>query len=223
MPHIKAGVRWFHLHVCGTSTVEFGTNTETQKPQRCSVFEKGGMRWSLCATDRCFKNGLMSAFFRAGQVWYLSGLQLYTTAAQMVTSAAERQSHADHAGAPMQTMPVHQTYSATMHQSEHCLLKLDANCLSGRRCRWSGAGAWTSRACGRRSSGWRQATGCTSSPRAPAPPTAARLASCGAAQLLIFRALPGCCNACSNTMCFSGTAAQLGPSCAASCRARPTR
>jgi hypothetical protein len=26
------------------------------------------MRWSLCATDRCFKNGLMSAFFRAGQV-----------------------------------------------------------------------------------------------------------------------------------------------------------
>lgn len=32
-----------------------------------SVFEKGGMRWSLCATDRCFKNGLMSAFFRAGQ------------------------------------------------------------------------------------------------------------------------------------------------------------
>ncbi len=33
-----------------------------------SVFETGGMRWSLCATDRCFKNSLMSAFFRAGQV-----------------------------------------------------------------------------------------------------------------------------------------------------------
>lgn len=33
-----------------------------------SVFEPGGMRWSLCATDRCFKNGFMSAFFRAGQV-----------------------------------------------------------------------------------------------------------------------------------------------------------
>jgi len=33
-----------------------------------SVFETGGMRWSLCASDRCFKNSLMSAFFRAGQV-----------------------------------------------------------------------------------------------------------------------------------------------------------
>jgi monolysocardiolipin acyltransferase len=33
-----------------------------------NVFEAGGMRWSLCATDRCFKGPLMAAFFRAGQV-----------------------------------------------------------------------------------------------------------------------------------------------------------
>ena len=65
------------------------------------------MRWSLCATDRCFKNGLMGAFFRAGQVRLPSVLQRYTKAAQMVTSAPERQSHADHAGAPLQTMHVH--------------------------------------------------------------------------------------------------------------------
>ena len=25
-------------------------------------------RWGMCATDRCFKNDLMSAFFRAGKV-----------------------------------------------------------------------------------------------------------------------------------------------------------
>lgn len=30
--------------------------------------QSGAMRWSLCATDRCFKNSFMSAFFRAGQV-----------------------------------------------------------------------------------------------------------------------------------------------------------
>lgn len=33
-----------------------------------SAIQPGAMRWSLCATDRCFKNGLMAAFFRAGQV-----------------------------------------------------------------------------------------------------------------------------------------------------------
>ena len=131
------------------------------------------MRWSLCATDRCFKNGLMSAFFRAGQVRHPSVLQLYTTAAQMVTLAAEH--------CHMQTM-LPDPNSEGHHASQHCMLMLGAGCLARRRCRWSGAGAWTSRGCGRRSSGWRRATGCTSSPRAPAPPTAARLASCGAAR-----------------------------------------
>ena len=33
-----------------------------------AILGAGGVRWSLCATDRCFKGPLMSAFFRAGQV-----------------------------------------------------------------------------------------------------------------------------------------------------------
>lgn len=33
-----------------------------------SAVRPGAMRWSLCASDRCFQNAFMSAFFRAGQV-----------------------------------------------------------------------------------------------------------------------------------------------------------
>ena len=32
-----------------------------------AVLRPSAMRWSLCATDRCFKNAWMGAFFRAGQ------------------------------------------------------------------------------------------------------------------------------------------------------------
>lgn len=33
-----------------------------------AVLQPGAMRWGLCASDRCFKNKWMGAFFRAGQV-----------------------------------------------------------------------------------------------------------------------------------------------------------
>ena len=33
-----------------------------------SLLQPQAHRWGMCATDRCFKNGLMSSFFRAGKV-----------------------------------------------------------------------------------------------------------------------------------------------------------
>ena len=33
-----------------------------------SLMKPGLFRWGMCATDRCFKTDLMSAFFRAGKV-----------------------------------------------------------------------------------------------------------------------------------------------------------
>lgn len=39
-----------------------------QPPQALAYGGAGSMRWTLCATDRCFASGWMAAFFRAGKV-----------------------------------------------------------------------------------------------------------------------------------------------------------
>lgn len=32
------------------------------------LLSPGGVRWTLCATDRCFKSALLAPFFRAAKV-----------------------------------------------------------------------------------------------------------------------------------------------------------
>lgn len=38
-----------------------------------ALLRPGGVRWTLCATDRCFKSALLSPFFRAAKVRVLGG------------------------------------------------------------------------------------------------------------------------------------------------------